>query len=139
MGKNYYIFLRAHKQSTTTLVFKVASIFQTPLRQNCLPHSIARRPPSRTAEPLCTLWMILPLCTTSLQLRPPLRPFCTFPPLLMRINGWWSCASVWTCVRWLLNTVLTRLVSRTSQTMLQSTGAKHSTMLSHNYSADNPA
>lgn len=96
--------------------------------------------PPPTAEPLCSLWTILPLCTTasSFHCSPPLCLVCTFPPLLMRINGQWSCASVWMCVRWHLNTVLTRMVGLTSQTTPQSTGAEHSAALRHNYSADNP-
>lgn len=70
---------------------------------------------------------------------PLLCPFCTFPPLLMRINDEGSCTSVWTCVRQHLNTVLTRMAGVTSQTMPPSAGAKRWTVLRGNYSADNPA
>lgn len=81
--------------------------------------------PSRTTEPLCSPWMISPLCTAASSFGClSCARSAPSPPLLMRINGWWSCASVWTCVRWLLNTVLTRLVSLTSQTMLQELRSK---------------
>lgn len=66
-------------------------------RQMCLPQSVA--PPR--AQPLCSLHMILPLCTTasSSHCHPPCPP-CTFPPSLMRTNEWWSHACVRACARW---------------------------------------
>lgn len=68
---NYYTLLCTHAQRMTTLVFKLASVFPTALRQNCLPLSVARRPPPLTAEPLCSLWMIFPLCATASSFHSP--------------------------------------------------------------------
>ena len=68
MSQNYYTLLCVRRQSMTLLVFKPASVFQTPLGQNCLPHSVARGPPPPTAESLCSLWLILRLCATASSL-----------------------------------------------------------------------
>jgi len=59
-------FLCMHTQSTATSVFKLASVFLTPLGQNCLPHSVARRPRPSPQQSLCRPWMMFPLlCTTA--------------------------------------------------------------------------
>lgn len=86
-GELLYTSVRARTRCVTALVFKPAAVFQKPLGQICLPHSAARRPPPLAAEPLCSLRTILPARSPRLQRAPPpVWPFRTFPPLLMRIN-----------------------------------------------------